>query len=66
MKTITMDFETYEKELDRAKAEGAKLTESFILSLDEAIETLSRSSIMSRNEFYSAIRKIINVRDGLK
>lgn len=67
VKTITMDFETYEKEIDKAKAEGAKLTATFVQSLDEAIKTLGGFSYgISRDDLEMAVRKIIRVRDGLK
>lgn len=60
MKTITMDFETYQEELKQARIKGFDVTKGLHSKLTSLIEVLS-CGLMDRDAFYKAKRDLANL-----
>jgi len=62
MKTVTMDFETYEKEIIQAKLEGSKLGKQL---RDKLNLVLPRFRTSSRDEFEKAYFELYEIVESI-
>lgn len=63
MKTITLDFETYEKELECARIEGFASTPKLIKELETLMNTVENGT---KTEFYEARYRLNQILYNLK
>lgn len=63
IKTITLDFETYERELKDAKLEGTQLKPEILDAIDDLIKICSGSS---RSDFEKARVRLYQLTDAYR